>query len=104
MSGYDRQIGARIAEARTAAAMSLDDVAARLACTRAAVGHWEAGRRALRAEQVVAIAEVVHADPHWLLTGTSPVPFAGDAHRIRCAAAALATVAGVLNDLIKAAS
>jgi transcriptional regulator with XRE-family HTH domain len=96
----DAEIGARIREARKAAGLSLDDVAGAFGCTRAAVGHWEAGRRGLGADQVVPIAAVVKADPCWLLVGpTSPVE--ANAHRIRAAAGALATVAGVLDDLLR---
>ena len=69
MSDYDVELGGRIAKARTAVGMSQGDLAESLGCQQSAISHWESGLRAVRAERLARIAQVLQADPGWLLTG-----------------------------------
>lgn len=73
MGDYNVELGARIAEARNAAGLSQSDLSTRMGLTRSSVANTEAGRQKMRAEQVMAIAEITGSDPRWLLTGWGPM-------------------------------
>ncbi len=65
-------LGRRIAEARTDAGLSQDELGARMGgLTRSGVSNVEIGRSAVLAHNVVRYAAVLGVGPLWLLTGDS---------------------------------
>jgi transcriptional regulator with XRE-family HTH domain len=70
-SPFDAALGLRLAEARQAAQLSQDALAAVLDCTQAAISQWESGRRGMSAATAVECARVLHVRVRWLLTGSA---------------------------------
>lgn len=70
-------LGARIAQARTARGMSQDELGTRIGgLTRSGISNVETGRRAVLAHNVVRYAAVLAVEPLWLLVGDAVSPAA----------------------------
>jgi Zn-dependent peptidase ImmA (M78 family)/transcriptional regulator with XRE-family HTH domain len=72
------EVGQRIRTLRERRGWSQAEVAARMGCTQTAVSYWEAGRRALRLDELLALARVLGVSPAELLPRTPqqrrPIP------------------------------
>lgn len=71
----DKELGRRIAAARTAKGMSLAVVGEKLSVTRATVGHWETGQRAIKHADLAALCGVLDISADELLFGVQRWPF-----------------------------
>lgn len=80
------EVGIRIAAHRVGAAMTQDDLAAKVDLTRASIANAEAGRQALPLHTLARIAEITGARLESLLPGA---PLEGRALKVKQAADAL---------------
>lgn len=64
-----KQIGERIALARSTAGWSVNDVAAYLICPPSAIVSWEHGSQAPAANELEMMAEIYGVTAEWLLSG-----------------------------------
>jgi len=73
----DRAMGRRIAAARSASGLTLAHVADALGVTRATVGHWETGFRAIKHHDLARLARLLRISADEILFGERVWPLAG---------------------------
>ena len=75
----DRHLGERLAAARRAVGLEVDQVAERLGVRRSTVEAWEAGDGSPRGHRVSKLAGMTGTSVAWLLSGLGDGPSAGPA-------------------------
>ncbi|MBV8048083.1 MAG: helix-turn-helix transcriptional regulator [Paludibacterium sp.] len=74
-SDRDTAFGVRIAKARNAKGWSLAQLADRLNVSRAMVGHWEKGNRAIKHADLATLCQILGVSADELLFGIRRWPF-----------------------------
>lgn len=74
LDSESREIGARIAEARSAAGLSEIELAERLGVTTETLEGWESGERSPRANHLTKLSGVLGVAFSWLIVGTGGEP------------------------------
>lgn len=74
-ASQDKAVGRRLADARAAKGWSLEHVAKRIGVTRATIGHWETGARAIKHRDLAAICTVLGVSADEVLFGVRRWPF-----------------------------
>lgn len=72
-----KEVGARIALARNAKGLSIQQLADRLCMTKGSVGHWETGTNAIKAPELARICKLLDVSADELLFGIRRWPFTG---------------------------
>lgn len=67
-----REFGARLAAARLAKGLTLQDVGAEFGIGKAAAGHWETGTNTPSAERLAYLCEMLGESADWFLFGRRP--------------------------------
>lgn len=70
-----KQLGDRLVEIRKTRGWSIDRVAKALSVSRATVGHWETGTRAIKSSDLARLCQVLQASADDLLFGARRWPF-----------------------------
>lgn len=74
MAWYNQQLGARVHQARKSAGWTQSELARELGLTRSSVANIESGRQRLQCSTLMDVADLLNADPRWLLTGGQDTP------------------------------
>lgn len=76
-SERDEKFGERLASARAAKGFSMATVAERLGVSKATVGHWEGGKRAIKHDDLAALCTLLGVSADEMLFGVRRWPFEG---------------------------